>query len=50
MDTFKQKIFKHIEKEIRSAFTFVDEICIPTEESFKQNFGDTEVIAVYSKR
>jgi hypothetical protein len=45
-----EKYFKHIEKEIRSAFTFVDEICIPTEESFKQNFGDTEVIAVHIRR
>ena len=44
-----EKYFKHIEDEIREAFTFVDEIRIPTEEAFKSNFDD-EVIAIHLRR
>ena len=45
-----EKYFKHIEKQIREAFTFVDGIRQPTEEAFKYNFGDTEVIAIHLRR
>ena len=45
-----EKYFKHIEKQIRQAFTFVDDIREPTEEAFKSNFGDTEVIAIHVRR
>jgi hypothetical protein len=45
-----EKYFKHIEKQIREAFTFVDDIREPTEEAFKSNFGDTEVIAIHLRR
>ena len=45
-----EKYFKHIEKQIREAFIFVDEISVPTEEAFKSNFGDTEVIAIHLRR
>ena len=45
-----EKYFKHIEKQIREAFIFADEIREPTEEAFKSNFGDTEVIAVHLRR
>ena len=45
-----EKYFKHIEKQIREAFTFVDEIRQPTEEAFKSNFGDTEVISIHVRR
>jgi len=45
-----EKYFKHIEDDIREAFTFVDEIRIPSEEAFEENFGDTEVIAVHLRR
>tara|TARA_B100002019_G_scaffold6306_1_gene5066 strand:- start:2004 stop:2804 length:801 start_codon:yes stop_codon:yes gene_type:complete len=45
-----EKYFKHIEKHIRTAFTFVDDIREPTEEAFKDNFGDTEVISVHLRR
>lgn len=45
-----EKYFKHIEEDIRTAFTFVDEIKQPTEEEFKSNFGDTEVISIHLRR
>jgi hypothetical protein len=45
-----EKYFKHIEEDIRTAFTFVDEIKEPTQESFKSNFGDTEVISLHVRR
>jgi hypothetical protein len=45
-----EKYFKHIEKQIREAFTFADEIREPTEEAFKSNFGDTDVISVHIRR
>ena len=45
-----EKYFKHIEKQIREAFTFADEIREPTEEAFRSNFGDTEVIAIHLRR
>lgn len=45
-----EKYFKHIEEDIRTAFTFVDEIRQPTEEAFKLNFGDTEVISIHVRR
>ena len=45
-----EKYFKHIEKQIREAFTFVDDIFQPTEEAFKSNFGDTEVISLHIRR
>lgn len=45
-----EKYFKHIENQIREAFTFVDDIKQPTEEAFKSNFGDTEVIAIHLRR
>ena len=45
-----EKYFKHIEKQIRQAFTFVDDIREPTEEAFKSNFGETEVIAIHLRR
>jgi hypothetical protein len=45
-----EKYFKHIEEDIRTAFTFVDEIRQPTEEAFKLNFGETEVISIHVRR
>ena len=45
-----EKYFKHIGKQIRQAFTFVDEISEPTEKLFNENFGDTEVIAIHLRR
>jgi hypothetical protein len=45
-----EKYFKHIEKQIREAFTFVDEIREPTEEAFKENYGDSEVLSVHIRR
>ena len=45
-----EKYFKHIEYDIIEAFTFVDDFRIPTEESFKKNFGDAEVISVHLRR
>lgn len=45
-----EKYFKHIEKQIRESFTFVDDIREPTEEAFKSNFGDTEVISIHIRR
>lgn len=45
-----EKYFKHIENDIRRAFTFVDEIREPTECQFKENFGDTEVISIHLRR
>jgi len=45
-----EKYFKHIEKQIREAFTFVDEIRQPTEEAFKSNFGDVEVLSIHIRR
>lgn len=45
-----EKYFKHIEADIRKAFTFVDEIAQPTKEAFVSNFGDTEVIAIHVRR
>jgi len=45
-----EKYFKNIEKEIRSAFTFVDDIRQPTEEAFKSNFSDIEVISIHLRR
>jgi len=45
-----EKYFKHIEKQIREAFTFADDIRQPTEEAFKSNFGDTEVISIHLRR
>jgi hypothetical protein len=45
-----EKYFKNIENEIRQAFTFVNELREPTEEAFKSNFGDQEVIAIHLRR
>tara|TARA_X000001382_G_scaffold29295_1_gene18731 strand:- start:13734 stop:14570 length:837 start_codon:yes stop_codon:yes gene_type:complete len=45
-----EKYFKHIEKQIREAFTFVDEISQPTKEAFEENFQDAEVISVHLRR
>jgi hypothetical protein len=45
-----EKYFKHIGDDIRTAFTFADVIKQPTEEAFKSNFGDTEVIAIHLRR
>jgi hypothetical protein len=45
-----EKYFKHIEKQIRKAFTFVDDIFEPTEKMFRENFGDTEVISIHIRR
>jgi hypothetical protein len=45
-----EKYFKHIENDIRAAFTFIDEIKQPTEEAFKSNFGDSEVISIHLRR
>ena len=45
-----EKYFKHIEKQIREAFAFVNDIRQPTEEAFKSNFGDTEVISIHLRR
>ena len=45
-----EKYFKHIEDDIRTAFTFADVIKQPTEEAFNSNFGDTEVIAIHLRR
>ena len=45
-----EQYFKHIEDQIREAFTFVDEVSQPTEEMFNANFGDTEVIALHLRR
>lgn len=45
-----EKYFNHIENEIREAFIFADEISEPTQEEFKINFGDTEVISIHVRR
>ena len=45
-----EKYFEHIEKLIREAFTFVDDIQQPTKEAFTTNFGDTEVISIHLRR
>ena len=45
-----EKYFKHIEDDIRTAFTFVDDIQKPTEEAFNSNFGNTEVVAIHIRR
>jgi hypothetical protein len=45
-----EKYFKHIESQIREAFTFVDDIRQPTEEWFKSNFGNSEVISIHLRR
>lgn len=45
-----EKYFKHIENDIRDSFTFVDEIGKPTEEAFKSNFDDIEVISIHFRR
>lgn len=45
-----EKYFKHIEKQIREAFIFVDEIREPTEEAFRENFGNTEVLSIHIRR
>jgi hypothetical protein len=45
-----ERYFKHIEDEIRKDFTFVDEISEPTEEFFKSEFSDGEVISLHVRR
>lgn len=45
-----EKYFKHIETEIRTAFTFVDEIEQPSRQAFSESFGDSEVIALHIRR
>jgi hypothetical protein len=45
-----EKYFKHIESDIRDAFTIIDDIRIPTLESFKSNFGDSDVISLHIRR
>lgn len=45
-----EKYFKHIENEIRQSFIFVDEIREPTEQAFKSNFGEKEVISIHLRR
>lgn len=45
-----EKYFKHIENDIREAFIFVDEIKEPTEEAFKSNFGEMDVVSVHIRR
>lgn len=45
-----EKYFKHIEKDIRDAFTFVDEIIQPTEDAFRENFDNSEVISLHIRR
>tara|TARA_Y100001938_G_C8009854_1_gene389400 strand:- start:142 stop:942 length:801 start_codon:yes stop_codon:yes gene_type:complete len=45
-----EKYFKHIENIIRDIFTFVDWVFQPTEESFKLNFDNTEVISLHIRR
>jgi hypothetical protein len=45
-----EKYFKHIEEEIRKAFTFVDEIQEPVNEFFSSTFGDDPVISLHIRR
>lgn len=45
-----EKYFKHIESEIRAAFTFVDEIRDNAEEYFQRRFGNEKVISVHIRR
>ena len=45
-----EQYYKHIEKQIREAFTFVDEIREPTEEMFNETFGDEKVISIHIRR
>jgi hypothetical protein len=45
-----EKYFKHIESEIREAFTFVDAIKNPCEQAFKNEFGDNKVISMHFRR
>jgi len=45
-----EKYFKHIEDDIRKAFSFVDDIQYPTEDAFKSNFGKTNVISIHIRR
>lgn len=42
--------FKHIESDIRKAFTFVEDIKQPCEEYFYNNFKDTKVISLHVRR
>ena len=45
-----EKYFKHIEQDIRNAFTFVDEIMQPSEDAFRENFGNSEVVSLHIRR
>ena len=45
-----ERYFKHIEEDIRTAFTFADDIKSSTEEAFKLNLGNTEVVAIHVRR
>lgn len=45
-----EKYFRHIEDDIRSAFTFVDEVREPVVEFFQSNFGNTPVISLHIRR
>jgi hypothetical protein len=45
-----EKYFKHIEQDIRDAFTFVDEVQVPVNEFFQSNFGKTPVISLHIRR
>lgn len=45
-----EKYFKHIESDIRQAFTFTDEILEPTSDAFLTEFGDSDVISLHIRR
>lgn len=45
-----EKYFKHIESDVREAFTFVKEISDPTLEVFHSEFGDSDVISLHVRR
>ena len=45
-----ERYFKHIEDEIREAFTFVDEIYEPVKASFDEMFGNQKVISMHLRR
>ena len=45
-----EKYFKNIEHEIKSDFTFIDEITNPCDELLKSEFGDSDVISIHVRR
>lgn len=45
-----EKYFSHIESDIRTAFTFIEEISDPCDELLKSEFGDSDLISLHVRR